>query len=66
MSIRIPVLGAFITRVLTGAGKGDLPGPCPSLSGHACCYKYGAVAYPKLNALLQTIGRAIIRDVSTQ
>jgi hypothetical protein len=49
----------YNTRVAYPECKGDQPGPCPSLSGHACCYKYGAVAYPRLNALLQKIGHAI-------
>jgi hypothetical protein len=35
-------------------------GPCPTLYGHACCFKYGAGAYPRLNALLQQIGRSIM------
>lgn len=35
-------------------------GPCPTLYGHACCFKYGAGSYPRLNALLQKIGRSIM------
>ena len=35
-------------------------GPCPTLYGHACCFKYGAGAYPRLNALLQQIGHSIM------
>ena len=50
----------YNTRTTYPQCEGDEPGPCPSLSGHACCYKYGAVAYPQLNALLQKIGRAVL------
>ena len=50
----------YNTRTTYPQCQGDEPGPCPSLSGHACCYKYGAVAYPRLNALLQKIGRAVL------
>lgn len=45
---------------------GDRPGNCSHKSSGSgltsCCYKYGAVAYPQLNAVLARIGRTIGRN----
>ena len=52
----------YNTRTTYPGCEGTHSGPCPGLDkpGSACCYKYGAVAYPSLMALLKEIGTSIL------